>query len=348
MDMGDAAKTIVRSGTLTSVTPKNRETNTPWQIADSGNPFSAADVGKRVRITGGPNKGQFAWIAKDLGSGVMRMSNFCAPTMPEAPDVLFETALTTGVAELFDPYVVEDLTQVTVQSITVDSPVGGASTNTTIGFVHIDFRNTGGTPGQQPNVQGVVTAVFKGCGWNGQLILGRHIIRHHFLNCRFGGLALNLVGPIFRGGLCDNDFMVQGGNGLLVQVSGALFGTVCVFDSAFDGFRIGAGDAMPSSASCFSLPGSAEHHLWGDGNKGAGIGVSSGSLLSYEATKPSVSGTQGDFLLSGAQSSRAWNEALGTYTPSLVNTWDNLVAAIPDGLGGNAHNVERDSHIVLR
>ena len=308
------------------------------------------------------------------------MSSFSTPTMPGAPDVIAETGLTTGGVTVGNDYVVEDLTQVTVQSIEVDSPIGGAATNTIIGFVNIDFRNTGGTLGSQPNVQGVVTAVFKGCSWNGQLINGRMIIRHHYLNCRFGSLAINLASPIFRGGLCqdsvfyrggittfDDDFMVQGGKGLLIQASGALFGTVCVFDSALDGFRIGTGDALPANATCFTLAvGPGLHRLWGAGNAGAGIGISSGSLLSYEATVDpvngvvlgnslTVTGVSGDFLLAGAATSRAWNEALGTYTPLLANTWAKLAAAIvppgpgiDPGFGGNAHNVERNAHIVLR
>lgn len=373
--------TPVRVGTFTAVTVKNRTTNTPWEVADADpmTSFSAADVGKRVRITGGDvnNVGQFAWVAKDMGAGVMRMSSFSKPTMPGAPDVLIDTGLTSGGVAVLDSYVVEDLTQVTVQSIQVDSPLGGTSTNTIIGFVNIDFRNTSGplapTPNVQGNVQGVVTAVFKGCSWDGQLVHGRHVFRHHYLNCRFGSLALNLVSPIFRGGLClgqvsyrgglttfDNDFMVQGGNGLLIQASGALFGTVCVFDSALDGFRIGTGDGLPSTATCLSpAVGPGVHRLWGAGNAGAGISISGGSVLSYQSTVPTVTGKYPldsvdpaafHFLLAGAAKSRAWDEALGKYTDLLPNTWKNLAAAIAPGpgFGGNAHNVERNAHIVLR
>ena len=64
---------------------------------------------------------------------------------------------------------------------------------------------------------------------------------------------------------------------------------------------------------------------------------------------------RGDFLLAGAVKSRAWDENLGKYTDLRDNTWKNLAAAIVPisssavpGFGGNAHNVERNAHIVLR
>jgi hypothetical protein len=113
---------------------------------------------------------------------------------------------------------------------------------------------------------------------------------------------------------------------------------------------------MPSNATCLSLPiaagGSGAHQLWGADNAGAGIGVSAGSLLSYQTTVPTVTGAKGDFLLAGSAKSRAWDESQGKYTDLLTNTWDNLAAAIAPGplcgFGGNAHNVERNAHIVLR
>ena len=92
--------------------------------------------------------------------------------------------------------------------------------------------------------------------------------------------------------------------------------------------------------------------MWGSGNAGGGVNAAGGSVLDYQSQVPTVTGALGDFLLAGAATSRAWDEALSTYTPLLCNKWKKLAAAIApgplSGFGGNAYNVERNAHIVLR
>ena len=116
----------------------------------------------------------------------------------------------------------------------------------------------------------------------------------------------------------------------------------------------------PSSAACFS-DAPAEHLLWGAGNKKGGVHVAGGSVLCYPRNVPKVTGMRpgvDDFLAAGAATGRAFNEATGLpTTPKIPNSWERLSAPIvplnpppvgEPGFGGNAHNFERDAHIVLR
>lgn len=109
----------------------------------------------------------------------------------------------------------------------------------------------------------------------------------------------------------------------------------------------------PSNGSCFgpvwnnpSAEGASR--LWGANNAGLGVAISAGSTMSYRAaTLPTVTGAGGDFTLGAATQGRAWDEAGSAYTALRNLTWANLAAAIgAAGFGGNAHNVQRNSHLV--
>jgi hypothetical protein len=214
-----------------------------------------------------------------------------------------------------------------------------------------------------PIPSGRIFATFKGCGFFGEPIIGIATFqRPQFLNCRFSGagaigivvtaiatvrsglllgarLQLNGGQPIF-----DNDFMVQG-NRISVQNSAPIFGTTCVFDAVGDAFTVGS--AEPPCAMVSSTQLSGAHQLWGAGNTGVGMRLGGGSQFMYVTTIPTVTGAGGDFILAGAASSRAWDEAVSAYTALIPNSWVTLAAAIgAGGFGGSAHNVERNAHIV--
>lgn len=355
----------IRTGTLTTGTvQKNRATNTPQQLEDTVTPFTAADIGRRITITSGPNAGQFAWGAS-VAAGILRTSSFSTPTMTPFPDALIQQGLTTGPGAVSgETYIVEELSTVSLRAVQARSPASGPAVVTSFGFANLNFRNDGPT-----NLQLITLhvnspfAVFKSCKWTGSMnseLSG--ILRPVFLNCCTQGPQSLVIRStaLIRGGLCiggttvrgtgvsrfDDDFMVQSGS-FQAQSVGVSLGTVCVFDSLSEGIGIGA--AFTTSVSN-TTQFAGTHLLWGSGNVGAGVKLYGGSnALNYVSVVPSITGTAGDFNLAGATQSRAWDEATSAYTPLLNNTWVNLAATIAGGgFGGNAHNVERTADIVLR
>jgi hypothetical protein len=372
------------AGMLAVVATKDPASNTPWTVSLTPDPATKfkVEVGQRLRVMKGDGKDHVAWIAKFLPDKSIRMSNFVKPLWAQDPEMFVDPRLSYdhpklggGVipAHFNEPYVVETLTQATVGSIVVDGPLAGDPNTPLIGFKDIDFRHQGKPSAAatdrklqiQSGVKGI-RAVFWECSWDGTLNLVADGIRHWYLNCKFQHLALTRVGPLFRAGITlgeisyrggiavfDDDFMSQGGVGFRIQGSGILFGSVCAFDSSEAGVHLGLTSAWPCSAACMNLlEASKQHRIWGANNAKGGVGVSGGSVLIYESNPPTITGMTpelDDFLLAGSSSSRAFDESLGLPTSKRANSWKNLALPIPaGGFDMNAHNFERNAHIVLR
>jgi hypothetical protein len=179
--------------------------------------------------------------------------------------------------------------------------------------------------------------------------------------------AVDVVTPIVvRGGMArggvavrnwgisawDDDFMVARGL-FAIQVSGMAMGRVCSFDSPSDGFRISSNAGVGVSPACLNLTPilSGEHLLWGSGHRGYGLNLLANCSLAYESTIPKVTGTAGDFKLGSTSATAFYFDATyGRYVggiPAAAREW--WAMATPQqggGYGGNAHQPDRNSHIV--
>jgi hypothetical protein len=95
---------------------------------------------------------------------------------------------------------------------------------------------------------------------------------------------------------------------------------------------------------------SAGSVVWGSGNAGAGIAVSSPVFVA--TTNTYVTGAAGDFIMATtfggfANVAFAFNIATGAYiSPPIACSWANLFAPTPAGFGGGAHRPENNSHIM--
>jgi hypothetical protein len=113
----------LRTGTFTSVTPKNPATNQGWEFADSTLPTAnwwADHLGDRVRITSGPRAGTIFWVGKDLGARRMRGSD---PSIPDAfgpeGDAYTYRTLVQQSPQVGDAYAVEKLRDVTIGYVNI-------------------------------------------------------------------------------------------------------------------------------------------------------------------------------------------------------------------------------------
>ena len=362
----------IRTGTLTTVVTKNRTANQPWEIQDAGTPFTAADVGRRIRITASANPanvGQLAWGARLLPNGNLRVSSFSEPGLDPVtlPDTLVVSNLTTGIVTVGDTYVVEELSVASIRAINARVP---NSQINNLGFANFNFRNSIPTPNLVPTVPMGVQLVFKGCKFDEQNQLSGVFYRTNYVNCCAQvGLATPLptVTPawllsysaLLRGGLCvgslqvrgtpilsgfDDDFMVQSGSFSARQGSASGIAQMCVFDSPVEGVAIGQNAVMTSAGIQNVNNAAAAALLWGSGNLGAGVKIYGGSELAKLNTAPFpiITGSNpgvNDFILAGEtgtfpNSSRAWDETVGAYTtPRPVNSWAELAAPIAGANG---------------
>ena len=76
-------KAVVKSGTFTAVTALNAATNTPISVTDAAS--WATSVNLRIRITAGPRINQWAWVMRDMGANVARLSPFGTNTLIGSP-----------------------------------------------------------------------------------------------------------------------------------------------------------------------------------------------------------------------------------------------------------------------
>ncbi len=359
---------VIASGTFSAVTAQAPGSNTAWTVTDVTKNWTTY-LKKRIRnTTVGPNLGQIAHVAKDLGGGVAMLSTPNNPSLPAPanaldalapPDRLFQTAVTDGVFSAGDTYVIEDLTDVILDDIEIGSPFQGTATLPVIGFAHINFQKNGTNAGAAVRLpSGAIIPNFKGCRFEAAAGTSWVNQAYNFENCCFagagaGGGAINIVrGSVFvRGGLStgqvstrpgtflsvDNDFMVRGVSGNSVNVIGgtAMFVKMCVFD--------GSSNAISQGNSTSNAGGYSDANvgtrLWGSGNAGFGVDQGAGCKLRYNSgalPNIKITGTSGDFRQAGATTHTSFAGA--TPTTGIPNNWASIV-------NNNAHNVERDCFI---
>jgi hypothetical protein len=342
--------TTVRAGTFTAVTAANRATNTPWSGADAAMPGTwAADLGRRVRITAGPNAGNIFWVAKDLGAKTARFS------WPSRPMVLDgnDDHLVPGVITNGDAYVVETFNAVTLDTI---APCANGYGSEAVSIPTVYLREMDAQSNDFISMHPQMAFVLVGVHFTGfPLVEGNEAV---FSNCCFeSGIQSTSVGaeksvvdaglvrvtsqPVSTLGL-DADVMFQACG---CELAASAIGRACMFDAPGAALDVDA-EGGPTSVQHFRYAGAGA--LWGSGNAGAGMQVSSDTDVRYDdATRLTLTGAGGDFTLATSVTSRAFDPVTGFYTGPIANAWATLPLAVAGGgFGDDAHNPAKAARLV--
>ncbi len=359
----------IASGTFSAITAQNPATNQATQGTDATKTWTTY-LKKRVRnTTVGANLDQVAWVAKDLGSNVARLSRPCNAVMPAPanalsgsapPDRLFQTTVTEGAFSSGDTYVIEDITTLYLGDIDIGSTFQGSATLPVIGFAHISFQQEGNNAAASIRLpSGAVIPNFKGCSFAAAALASAVNQANNFENCCFagtgaGGGAVNCVraSMFIRGGLAtgqvscrpgsflsiDNDFMIQGvsGNGVSVIGGTTIMVKACVFDATSAGISQGNSTSNAGGYSDLQIG----TRLWGSGNATFGLEQGAGCKCRYNTGAAiTITGTSGDFKQAGLATNRSWDEATGLWSSAISpSAWATIA-------NDNAQNVGRQAII---
>jgi len=379
--LGNATPTATggaNTGTFSAVTVQNRGTNQYWTVTDAAITW-ANHLDKRLRVTSGPNVGQTAYIAADLGAGVAVVctpnnpnlpANASTPSPLEPPDRLLSSTVTPGIFSVGDTFVIEDLTEIYLGTQRIDSAMQGTASVPKPGFANIRFRNEGTFPaGNMTLPTGRNEPQYKGCSFD-KLLISQIYQRCLFAMCgiRNGGLNAVTTSLFWNGGLLraggltvrassrayfDYDFMVFGGPGINVYGGTLCAASMAVFNVAGNGITVGVtplqiGDI--SNGIISQVVSSGVNALWGKDNTAKGIRFLANTTMRYQTLAGmTLTGATGNFTFGPAGDfGSSFDPATGLVSPqTIASTWANLGTAIGlGGFGGNAHNYQINSHIV--
>lgn len=329
----------VRTGTATTVTPRNAATNQKYTILDSGLPAAnswTANVNQRVRMTNGPASGAYAWVIADLGTRTASLSEF-ASTSP------FTIAVDLLTPANGNTYIVEAMPSVTMQS--GDINVGGG------GFFVVE--NLDITNGEMKYTS---ITTFLSCIFQSPLAINNPSGIQYILNClclatagsAFGFLELDagLVRPLSgaAGGACVTSvfgskvvldaYVILEEGGLVVDPSSqGLVGLAGIFNVIVGGINpTGDGVLIGNAGGTVAGPGGSivvkdwqygSGALFGNGNFGAGVSVGVGGTFVTDVT-PTITGGDGDFIMNGNHSGYAFTTVTNSFAGPFTTTWANL------------------------
>jgi hypothetical protein len=365
---------VARSGVLTGVVPMNPAAQQPWVVTDTGVPNWSTDIGKRLRVTSGPNVGIIAWVAKDLGASAARISN----TVTDNADSLSISGswVNVGAVAVGDPYVVETLHTAYMGKVLVQLAGGGSGTTladlTLQSLVFRDFSFLNQDFYAPASIGPSIS--FANCWFNAQFIYPFGEVS--FVNCclqdatapgsssptvngaqiAFGGGGQTGTGTTFAAGCYIGAFIsgfLEVGPGLFVSnplMQGAvlyMYGPsalafadedgLAFFDAVIESpIQLEAGAVFIVSTGSFGVV-----TIWGNNNVGFGVQIGDGSRLVVDpGAVMLLTGASGDFAVGGMNTARAWNESVGAYTAPIACTWANLALPIASGgFGGRCENV---------
>lgn len=158
-----------------------------------------------------------------------------------------------------------------------------------------------------------------------------------------------LVDVVFDGDFCVNRVVAMSSVGAPVRncASWNAVGGGGI-NAAGHGFQVGVGGGAASTF--FGIRGITmfKGTVWGNQNGGAGMQL--GSSCQGVGPPQNITGVQGDFKLGNKLVGWWFNDATAAYNPiggSVATTWANLTAAEgAAGFGGNAHELDSNSHFV--
>lgn len=339
--------TVRRAGSVTSLISKNRATNTPIQITDSGMSGTwTTDLNKRVTLTSGPNTGVWAWVNKDLGSKKARTTDWVGDLFgvgSYSPPIVGNT------------YKVENLTKVRLGLCHADADL---STNGVgdVYFQDIEFSGSSGAYFYLNTISSYF--IFYGCLINFTIeIYGDNGFSFYNCNLVGGGIqthGLNFAAAGRLGG--ENGFTIAGGvfaidfgtfvdgTGVLVQNGKVLIGEMACFDCTIPAHTTVSGSGLQiAEGSSARVDG---YGIWGSGNAGYGISLKTNSSIEYNVNLGTVTGALGDLSINGKVTARSWNNNSGIFTNNRAATWTNFGTALSSGgLGGEIWDPETNIKI---
>lgn len=374
------ADRVIRAGTFTGVTPRAEATNTPYSFADGTVPatYWGDQILGRVRITSGARLNAVAWVAKSLGASNFRSSEpaVCNPMSPTAePEDFLPVEAVPVVPQVGDTYALETLRSIKFGTLNVRAiGIDDYSFTPCVSFGELEIRQLPTVVSGSPLIFAFYSCqlnYFSTSGPMGGGLLGTCYV----YNCAARSVNVSGGQLLWEGGLVtDNNgvsasnFTVHagsavvqgdaffqnaqlGGSNVFINAAG-IFDTGANFNRAPDGAGVRTGPALGGPCAGTIRFGMYHHssgppRLWGAGNV-TGVHAVFGGSFSYDPNYPiTITGTESDFKVAKATTSRAWDEANGVYTPARANTWTNMATAInAGGLGGNAHNLAGDAHIL--
>lgn len=233
--------TVVRSSTFTAVTAINRATAQPLHVTDGAVDWTA-DVGRQLVISAGARVGMRAWVAKNMGAGVGRLSPL---TLCPTVDYGSPTLATPVVG---DAYQVRTLPSVYVGTFEIVAGTGDIPGSvSTCSVSDLGFNGGYGVRGTF-RISGTMGQV-RGCLFASVRVASDRACT--FSSCKFDGTTLGGV-QIFAGLSVSNGIYLDGREGGLTSLmdmdhlcqatratvyGGALiFGTICVMDALSTGF----------------------------------------------------------------------------------------------------------------
>lgn len=371
--LGESATAVLGPIALTVFTAQN-----PAVPAPGGTPCSiqigatvwGPFIGKRIRRV---SDGSVAYILKDLGAGVARISQ---PQITN--EALFFFTPTNVAWAAGNSVVVEDLPDVNIQHFTqgFEGSAFGFLGQTNI--ADLNLTNEGGTVPWIPAVDdannlvvyqstsdrpvsGQGSVAYNGCGIRSgaQFVQGMCMI--------FGGAILpgmNASFPVFvissgserDEGIGALDFFtyIQGGGVIAVDVTTAATFSVwdAIVHAAFNpgGHALCVGGGPNQGARACALALRSGNPIFGSGSVGKGCRIASGSKIPAYVALPNITGATGQVQLADSVIGVWGDFVTGTYQPpgGIALTWAAIAAAAGvAGFGGSAHNHNQDAHINL-
>lgn len=280
-------RTVAATGTLTGFTTFNRATQTKNSIADSGLAGGfAAHVGRLCRITGGARVNSAWIISRDLGGGAAEISS------PGLTATTTFGSFSRTTPQIGDPYEIVTLPVVTCGEFSFGQ---GANQYPSTGFgrvilqdLQLDFGNISTTAFASGFLADFVKIVVARCKFGAAYFKGSTI---SLFQCHHSGYALveagatqlhagvhtthvqaNVGGRAFL----DHDELLQGGQLTLFRGGYVEVGTACVFDKVGDGVSVNQGSSLLCSPGADGVTA-----LWGTGNTGQGISITSGGSATW-------------------------------------------------------------------
>jgi hypothetical protein len=307
--------TVVASGTFTAVTAINRGTQTPMSVQDGAVNW-APHVGRQLFIPSGANVNGVAFIAKNVGGGVARVSPFVQnPTTFAAP-----TLFTPGL----DPYQVRTLPDLPVGTLRFEQASAIFDANAIVLFQDLHVFGQFGFNGIVTS-SGLLDIAFNACHvesfTNSSPGFQTNGCRCSNMSNIANGAFFVVAGLITGGwlvaynsiGFLDGDVLAQASKLVVVQDGVGVIGTACAFDNPS-----GPAVQINSGAKARSLPVTyGVDLLWGTANSGYGMRLFSEGAFAY-ITKPTI------------------NAGLGAGREVLVGGTDKLWAAVPFNDSGAA------------
>jgi hypothetical protein len=360
--------TVKKSGTIGTVTARNRSANTPWSFTDAGAAFDATDVGLRMLIPTGPRAGTRTFAAKLLSATSLRTSEWVLPNF--TPGGLFTTSITPAAGDPYQILTAPGAMVVDHVKVSANKPFFFPG-EPLVRFLDFDF-SPADSGAINKFVRDTVAIAFGNCRFTGSYFALADASSdigntwYYLSTCEVNstmhviGASISdaIVSTYLDACLCIGDIATINGATLalsqatLVQGKHVLSeygGTVVPEDCGVMDWAVVAGVAGGFSAyrrgninlqyALYGISG-----MWGtSANAGTvGVDIIDGSRLMYtDGTKFFVTGAAGDFRLGGRTTGATYNTATGAFTENIATTWANLTGATGNN---NMHDIPHDAH----